>query len=130
MPELLLTIEPGDTPGNPPQTPPERQTEAHEHLELLLSGWERAVAEADVPPAYRQLVADTVERTRGAFKSGTTVYYLLTTVLASVFILPDEWEVAGLTEVLATEIGFDLDAARQQSRLYPSLFDETGKSSS
>ena len=41
------------------------------------------------------------------------------------FILPGEWEVAGLTEALAEEVGFDLEAARQQPRLYPSLFGET-----
>ncbi len=123
MPEVLIVFEPGDTPGNPPRTPPERQEEARRHLELLLSGWERAVADADVSPNYRQIVMDMTERTRGALEAGTTPYYLIATVLSAAFVLPDELEVTGLTEELATYLGMDLEQAKGIPRIYPSLFD-------
>lgn len=91
-------------------------------LELLLTGWERAVAEADVTDCYRRIVAETVERVRSALEYHTTPHNLVATGLASAFLLPGEPEPATLTTGMLAQLGIVLEQD-DEPHLYPSLFD-------
>ena len=105
-------------------TPPEQLEAARSALELLLGGWERAVAEADVSDRYRQVVADTVQHAREALRHSATPNNLVSHVLAAAFLLPYEPPPTTIMSADLEALGFDLDWGGDAPRLYPSVFDE------
>ena len=118
-----IYLELGDTPGNTPETPPEHCEAARDALELLLTGWERAVQEADVSDRYWQTVAETTARVRDSLQDHTTAHNLICTLLAPAFLLPDEADMTGLTTADLESLGATLHWGDDTSHLYPSLFD-------
>ena len=119
---IPIYLEVGTVPGDVPTTPPERRDEAKQALELLLTGWEDAVAKADVSDHHRWVVAEAVAQVRSAQAYGTTPSNLVSTVVSQAFLLPDEPALTGFMTSDLEDLGavFEVNA----THLYPSVFDE------
>lgn len=104
-------------------TPPEHREAAKQALELLLTGWEREVAGADVSDRYRQVMAETAENVRSAHAYGTTPHNLIVHVLSEVFLLPNEPTPATMMTADLEALGAVLEWNDGLPRPYPSLFD-------
>ena len=123
MPDMLMTLEPGDTPGNPPQIPSYLYHRVGDDLYMLLDGWEQAVIERGMSRRYLRAVRQVIRRVERGYNKRTTVHNLIVTALAPAFLLPDEMEVMGMTEELASEIGIDVEHMKSLPHTYPSLLE-------